>query len=474
MAIEKKSKSISRETTALLKGGETEYVDFKRTPDGVQTDDLVAFANSSSGGNLLIGVAEELGADGSQFGVVVGCDISDGAVLQIVNKAISCIPPIAIKVYAENTGTKPLLRIHIPSSENKPHSTPKGLYCRRDGSRNRPLHPSELLHIFLDNEGRAFAQRFEDAASRITDELADLQAALDRRITDIGNQFGWAEFKVGETEDTVNTILAYVQRLTGEASDTASRLRVLFRQDKREDPVRTEARKKFLDEAIEQLSKDPDLVRQLKKDAGISVTVKGKAAIELEESDLKEILSQALDAVRSKAAQKKEQEIYRIDVKEPGDCSDAELEQFVRLVTDGGEVGQGLDERVRRAANLALLFSGEELVGTAGIKHPFTGYRSKVFWSAKAEESPTDYPFELGWIYVAPGHRGKRQAAPLIRAALNSQAGSPMFATTRNNNGAMHHILEKMGFTHSGLPYASQQHKGEEIVLYLRCSPSST
>ena len=160
-----------------------------------------------------MGVTEQIGEDGSPCGLVVGCDISDGAVLQILNKAISCVPPVAIKIYAENTAAKPLLRAHIPPSDNRPHSTPKGVYCRRDGSRNRPLHPSELLRIFLDNEGRAFAQRFEDAARRITDELADLQTALDRRIASIGDQLGWAEFKLDDSESTIDTVLARVRQL---------------------------------------------------------------------------------------------------------------------------------------------------------------------------------------------------------------------------------------------------------------------
>lgn len=87
MAIEKKSKSLSKATKTLSSGGETEYVDFKRTSDGVHADDLVSFANSDHGGEILVGIAEETGEEGSQRGVVIGCDISDGAVLQIFNKA---------------------------------------------------------------------------------------------------------------------------------------------------------------------------------------------------------------------------------------------------------------------------------------------------------------------------------------------------------------------------------------------------
>jgi len=275
-------------------------VDFKRASDGVHADDFVSFANTEAGGDILVGVAEEIGKDGTQHGVIIGCDISDGAVLQILNKAISCIPPIAITIYAENTATKPFLRVHIPPSDNRPHSTPKGVYCRRDGSRNRPLHPAELLRIFLDNEGRAFAQRFEEAAGKITDELADLQTALDKRIASIGDQLGWAEFKLGDSENTIDTILAHVRLLSEEANDTASRLRALFRQDKREDPVRAQARKKFLEEMIAKLSEDQNLINAIRDGAKVSMTATGKAAQELDESDLRQIFDEAVKTLIKK------------------------------------------------------------------------------------------------------------------------------------------------------------------------------
>lgn len=468
MAIEKKSKSLAKATKMLLSGGETEYVDFKRTPDGVHADDLVSFANSDHGGEILVGIAEEAGEEGSQRGVVIGCDISDGTVLQILNKAISCIPPIAIKLYAENTTTKPILRVYIPPSENKPHSTPKGVYCRRDGSRNRPLHPGELLRIFLDNEGRAFAQRFEEAAGMITNELADLQAALDKRIASIGDQLGWAEFKLDDSEGTIDTILAYVKQVSDEANDTASRLRALFRQDKRDDPVRSEARKKLLDQAIEQLSKDSELVKKINAGGSVSLTAEGKAALELNKSDLREIFNEAVSAVSPRSEPDKSAPSYRIEVKSPSDCSDSELKQFVALVNEGGEVANGLDGRVRRAVVLAMMYCSDDLVGTAAIKRPNNNYRKKVFQNANAGQQPSSYPVELGWIYIAPEHRGKGKTTALVEAALHQLDGGYAFATTRQNNEAMHHVLQKTGFSHVGNPYASKEHHGEKILLFLR------
>jgi predicted HTH transcriptional regulator len=208
MAAPKRTKGISAHTTNLLREGESERSDFKRAPAAVSTDDLVAFANSEAGGSILAGVDERASPEGVQVGFVVGCDVGDEAILQIANKALSCLPPVAIEVSIENLSKVPFLRIDVPSSSTKPHCTPKGVYCRRDGSRNRPLHPSELLRIFLESESRAFAERFESAASRIAKDLSQLEKTLEDSIDDMGSKLGWAEYKLGDTESTLDSILA--------------------------------------------------------------------------------------------------------------------------------------------------------------------------------------------------------------------------------------------------------------------------
>jgi len=142
VAIQKKYKTLTQRTKKLLAGGENAAVDYKKKADGLHAEDLVSFANSAGGGDILIGVADAVRADGSQYGEVVGTDISDGTVLQILNKAISCIPPVSINVFAENTEGEAVLRVQIPSSDSKPHCTQKGVYSVRDGARNRPLQPS--------------------------------------------------------------------------------------------------------------------------------------------------------------------------------------------------------------------------------------------------------------------------------------------------------------------------------------------
>ena len=72
MAAPRRTKRISALTTSLLREGESERCDFKRAPEGISTDDLVAFANSEEGGSILAGVDERAGPGGTQVGFVRG------------------------------------------------------------------------------------------------------------------------------------------------------------------------------------------------------------------------------------------------------------------------------------------------------------------------------------------------------------------------------------------------------------------
>ncbi|WP_327212379.1 GNAT family N-acetyltransferase (plasmid) [Rhizobium beringeri] len=163
--------------------------------------------------------------------------------------------------------------------------------------------------------------------------------------------------------------------------------------------------------------------------------------------------------------------MYRIVSKKPSDCSSSELEQFVKLVMAGGEVASGLPARVQKAVSLVMLFKDEELVGTAGLKRPETDYHNKVFREARTDKPPAEFPFELGWVYIAPDHRGGKRATPLIEAAMDSSEGVLAFATARENNEAMHHFLKNAGFVLSGVPYASRQNAGPKIVLFVQDAP---
>jgi len=153
-------------------------------------------------------------------------------------------------------------------------------------------------------------------------------------------------------------------------------------------------------------------------------------------------------------------------VNTPAGCSPAERDAFCALVLTGGEVmAAGLADRVRQAAFLAFAHEDETLVGVAALKKPHAGYRADVFKKAQGGAA-ADFPYELGWAYVVPAARGKRVSTSLVEALCVGKAG--VYATSRAANKAMHRTLRRAGFESSGVPYASQEHLGEEILLFLR------
>lgn len=298
MAKQRRVNGISRHVVRLLNEGEGQLCDFKRSPEAISTDDLVAFANTEAGGSVLAGVEERAGPGGAQVGFVVGCDVTDATVLQIANKALSCFPPVALEISIENLRKSPFLRIDVPPSTNKPHCTPKGVYCRRDGSRNRPIHPSELLKIFLESESRAFSERFESAADRVTNDILRLQENLDESIRAMADQLGWADSKLDDTESSMHSILSYTQRLNTQVSDLTTRIRTLFQQDKRDDPVRSRERKKLLDEFVARFQSDKalrsEILKNIKSGGTLSFTISGLPTEEFTQEELSGIFHESV------------------------------------------------------------------------------------------------------------------------------------------------------------------------------------
>ena len=468
MAIKKRIKNLSKLTRELLAEGESVWSDFKRLPEGISADDLVAFANSEAGGQILAGVDEQV-VDRAQIGVVRGCDVSDATVLQVLNKAVSCIPPVSIDVYIENLDDKPILRVEVPPSKTKPHCTPKGVYCRRDGARNRALHPSELLRLFLDSESSAFAARFEVAAKRITDELSNLESSLDSSIKSMSDQLGWADYQLGDTESTLDHIQDLIAKLTADTDNANSRLRALFRQDKREDPVRKKARTQYVNKRIKEIKEDKRLFAHVV--AGGQLTVKGEHSedSDITDKDAKQLLQIAVRYVHDTERDKK----YQIVVKPPKTCSDDELDRFVAKVIDGGEVVAGIRDRAKRAFRLGFVIHGDAIVGTAALKKPAASYRAKVFKKASSQLDPTAYPYELGWIFLDVPHRQKGQMTRLINDLLPAAKDSALFATTRTSNEVMREMLTQLRFFEDGIEYKSEQNPEDTVKLFVRTTPQT-
>src|SRR5690242_20343094 len=94
--IEQKTeyKALSARAEAMLNRSETYDVEFKESVSGLESSDIVSFANSDRGGTILIGIREAKTPKGQQRGEIIGCPIGDKEKLKILGKVNSCIPEI--------------------------------------------------------------------------------------------------------------------------------------------------------------------------------------------------------------------------------------------------------------------------------------------------------------------------------------------------------------------------------------------
>jgi hypothetical protein len=226
----------------------------------------------------------------------------------------------------------------------------------------------------------------------------------------------------------------------------------------------------LLDEAVKKLAEDRSLLDEIAKGRTVSLTASGKPAGELNEDDLRSILTEAVVI----AIDKREAEKYAIEVKSPSKATEEELDTFTALVTAGGEVVDGLRQRLETASALGFLKYEGAIVGTAALKKPAPGYHKGVLEKAQSKHPVRSYPLELGWIYLNAVHRGKKRMPPLINAVMKRAKGSGVFATTRASNDKMLDILTRQGFVRDGSTYASTQNPDEEIALFLRAPKAAS
>lgn len=276
MALKREYKRLSRRTRLLLNQAEGRDVDFKVSPVGVKHKTLIAFANSVSGGAILVGVEEYTSSDGVQRGRIVGCDVSDAARLQIQNKALSSVPPINIQIVTENLSHRPILRVEVPSGPHKPYCSQAGEYAIRSDNRNRALQPDELLQLFMERESEQFLSRFKTAVGKLevqvssmdselrhgVDQMLDDMHRLDRDTTFILNElYGRSRAMHVETElarDTdlnlerqirnLKASLEYKYKdLARRTNENAARLDAILAHLEIPDPLRLRARHQIHD-----------------------------------------------------------------------------------------------------------------------------------------------------------------------------------------------------------------------------------
>src|SRR5688500_18382280 len=134
--------------------------------------------------------------------------------------------------------------------------------------------------------------------------------------------------------------------------------------------------------------------------------------------------------------------IMEIVLKHPADCTDLEINSFVDLVKQGGQVARtGLEARVRKAKLLGFAYDGDRLVGTSAIKRASRFYIREVFGMAMVPGDAKDHLYESGWTYVLPEYRKQGTARHLLHALLESHQGN-IFGTSGATNEAVRKLLD--------------------------------
>jgi len=156
-----------------------------------------------------------------------------------------------------------------------------------------------------------------------------------------------------------------------------------------------------------------------------------------------------------------------IIVKLPNECLDQEINEFVELVNQGGEVDpKGLEERVRRAKNLFFL-KDPTLVAVSALKRFYQQYKNSIFEKAGCSDIASNYKLEMGWMYAKPQSRGKGFGRKLLEAMISQLNGQSCYTTARSGNHIMCHMLEGHGFNRVGTEYPNS--KGDnKIILYVK------
>jgi GNAT superfamily N-acetyltransferase len=143
-------------------------------------------------------------------------------------------------------------------------------------------------------------------------------------------------------------------------------------------------------------------------------------------------------------------------IRSPSECTDAEIEAFVNLASDGGEVRSADLERGARRAEFLLWIEGDCLPrAVAALKIPFDSYREGVFEKARSPLYSAGYPLEFGYAFTNPQHRRRGLGRALARASMKCAEGRGVYATVRSDNDAMRALLRELGFAPSGSDYPS-------------------
>ncbi|MGO9227742.1 MAG: helix-turn-helix domain-containing protein [Bryobacteraceae bacterium] len=170
--------AISDRARRLLSRPADLDVERKKSTSGLRREDFAGFANSQTGGAILLGVHAAKHGHGKRGAVLAGCGIGESERRKIMAMANQCVPHVAVSIFVENRAEKPFYRIEIPSGTRKPYCTVEGIYKIRNHGRNETLYPPQLLALFLEADDGAILHRLVQASASVGAVLQDVKQSV--------------------------------------------------------------------------------------------------------------------------------------------------------------------------------------------------------------------------------------------------------------------------------------------------------
>lgn len=149
---------------------------------------------------------------------------------------------------------------------------------------------------------------------------------------------------------------------------------------------------------------------------------------------------------------------YQFESSVPSNLSESDMLRCVEIVGNGGAVTKENAKRgLERASALVVVHKDGEIVAVGAIKRALPSYVAGV--SRKAGHAIVDGAQELGYVSVAPPHRGQHLSSRIVRR-LRENNGGQLFGTT--DDPRMKSVLTTAGFQSKG-----REWKGERGDLSL-------
>lgn len=110
---------------------------------------------------------------------------------------------------------------------------------------------------------------------------------------------GWAEYKVDDTADTIETVQSEVRLLVREVIDQGKRIRAIVHKVEADDPVKQKAEEELAELLVQQLKEDPELLAKVDKGGTFTVKLSGAPAKELDQDDLNRLLTAVVEKIQA-------------------------------------------------------------------------------------------------------------------------------------------------------------------------------